>query len=115
MKVTLLLAIAALSVQALTLDCSSFTVATPNNLVWNQVVGQLPAGQACKVDTSFDVMLNFLSPDLTAIYYTYKVASTGQCQAVGGQANYYSGDTLLTDYNEMCGFEVVLTNGGSSD
>jgi len=106
MKVILSLLLAALSLVhgAAILDCSQYTVAPRNNLVWNQEVGSLPAGLSCKVDTSYDVMLNFISPDLSAIYYTYKVASTGQCQAVGGQANYYSGDALLTDYNKICGF-----------
>lgn len=57
--------------------------------------------------------MEFLSADLSAQYFVYQRVNS-VCQAVGGGAlNYYSGETLLSDYSTLC-FGIDITNGGTS-
>jgi hypothetical protein len=46
--------------------------------------------------------VDFLSTDLSAVYFQYKLVNS-ICTAIASEKTYYSGQTLLTDYTEICG------------
>jgi hypothetical protein len=95
-------------------DCrdDAVKVADLNNPFWSNVeVFQLLSGVSCKVDTTEDMKVEFASTDLSAVYIQYKLVS-GSCTAISAEKTYYSGETLLTDFNTICGNYIAITNSG---
>ena len=97
-------------------SCSACTnkIQDVSDPVWNTAaLYQIDAGTTCTFDAQFaDIKVDYLSSDIQASYFQYKTANE-VCTAVDGEKAYYSGMTLLTDYNIICAHTIQITNNGA--
>lgn len=78
------------------------------------MVYSLDPGARCQVSSLEDIKVEYLSQNLGSIYYRYEKNAAGICTAVGTQKNYFSGETLLTDYDKVCGHYIEIQNSGTT-
>lgn len=86
-------------------------MAQPFNLFWTESKIQIYAGAICMVQTFDDTKIEYIDSYITGYYYQYTKDPNGACVA-SKQQNYYSGQNLLVDYNNICGYSVYLQNLG---
>ncbi len=59
-----------------------------------------------------DTKVEFISEDIEAFYFKYTKDADGVCTA-GTQQTYKSGDNLLMDYDQVCGYSIYVQNIGN--
>jgi hypothetical protein len=107
-----LLALAVSLAGAVVQNCDDIAsdIQSVENPVWDQKIYTLGPLEVCKVDTDEDIMINWISEVIVGEYYQYEPNEFQICTAVGDATNFYSGETLLSDFDKICKYSIEITN-----